>query len=85
MVLPLTLSPNFNYIAAAPVGGYSTIKEYIAMIECRECKYLFYNDFYLECAKCYKGKCYKGIVNYNDTCEHAEPKEREDSNNGERD
>ena len=60
------------------------------MIECRECKYLFYNDFYLECAKCYKGKCYKGkcykgIVNYNDTCEHGEKKESEVNNNGERD
>ena len=55
------------------------------MIECRECKYLFYNDFYLECAKCYKGKCYKGIVNYNDTCEHGEKKECEVNNNGERD
>ena len=39
------------------------------MIECWECKHSFYSDFYLEC-----GKCYKGIVNYNDTCDHAEPK-----------
>ena len=39
------------------------------MIECWECKHSFYSDFYLECSK-----GYKGIVNYNDTCDHAEPK-----------
>ena len=52
------------------------------MIKCRECKYLFCSDFYHECAK-----CYRGIVNYNDSCEHGEKKEkeREDKNNGERD
>ena len=42
------------------------------MIECWECRYSFYSDFYLEC-----GKGYKGIVNYNDTCEHGEKKEKE--------
>ena len=50
------------------------------MIECWECKYSFYSDFYLEC-----GKGYKGVVNYNDSCDHAEPKEREDKNNGKTD
>ena len=56
------------------------------MVKCCECKYLFCSDFYLECSKCYKGsKGYKGIVNYNDTCDHAEPKEREDNDNGKTD
>ena len=50
------------------------------MIECRECKHSFCSDFYLECSR-----CYKSISKYNDMFEHAEPKEREDSNNGERD
>lgn len=50
------------------------------MIECWECKHCFCSDFYLEC-----GKGHKGIVNYDDTCEYAEPKEREDKNNGKTD
>ena len=50
------------------------------MIECWECKHSFYSDCYLEC-----GKGYKGVVKYNDTCEHAEPKEREVKKNGKTD
>ena len=50
------------------------------MSECWECKYSFYSDFYLECRK-----GYRGIVNDDDTCEHAEPKEREGKSNGKTD
>ena len=43
----------------------------MSKVICGECKYSVYSDCYLEC-----GKCYKGIVNYDDSCRYGVPKKR---------
>lgn len=44
-------------------------------ITCLNCKHLMFSDCYGECNKQLR------IVNSSDTCEYAEPKEREDNDN----